>query len=119
MKIKISILIAVTWLGLLSNAFAILQWPLTVTNIAELKSLSVQDVKNAESAYVSSINPVVFVMGYYTSGDRGGGPFEWQGDCTATPDGGRYITTNGWTSGAGRWVRMLNGETANVKMWGA
>ena len=52
-------------------------------------------------------------------GDRGGGMFEWDPNASATPDDGFYIATNGWTTGNGRWVRQLNGEVANVKMWGA
>src|SRR5262245_5285881 len=119
MKSRIVLLAAAAWLGCLSNASAILQWPMTVTNIAELKSLSVGIVANAETATRASQSPAVYVLGYYTTGDRGGGMFEWDPNSSATPDDGRYIVTNGWTSGNGRWVRRLNGEVANVRMWGA
>lgn len=87
---------------------------LTATNIAELQSLNVPALINA-----GYTNPTVIVRGYYTPGDRGGGTFEWNASSTDTPDWGRYVPTNGWTSAAGRWVRLLNGETPNVKMWGA
>jgi hypothetical protein len=87
---------------------------LTVTNIAELQTLIVPGL--ISSGYT---NPTVFVRGYYDPGDRGGGMFQWDQASTSTPDGGRYITTNGWVSAPGRWVRLLNGETANVRMWGA
>jgi hypothetical protein len=89
---------------------------MTVTNIAELKSLNVATVTGDE---VALDRPAVHVLGYYSQGDRGGGWFEWDPNASATPDGGLYIATNGWTTGNGRWVRRLNGEVANVKMWGA
>jgi hypothetical protein len=59
---------------------------------------------------------LAFVAGYYSPGDRGGGQFIFRTAETTAEDGGRFI---GPDTGAGRWVRLLNGETANVKMWGA
>ena len=46
--------------------------------------------------------------------DGGGGPFGWNADSTATPDGIRVIQPNGVT-GAGRWVLVLpeDGGTTN------
>lgn len=119
MKSKIILLISAIWLGYLSTASAILQWPMTVTNIAELQSLHLADVIGAETAYTTSVSPAVYVLGYYTPGDRGGGMFEWNPNSSGTPDGGRYFPTNGWTSGNGRWVRRFAGEAVNVRMWGA
>jgi hypothetical protein len=89
------------------RARAALEATMSVENIAELLSLNVNGATN---------KPTVMVLGYYTPGDRGGGLFQWDGASSGTPDGGRYFT-NPYTSG--RWVRMLNGEVANVKMWGA
>src|SRR5262249_39805962 len=86
------------------------QWPLTVTNIAELQSQALATVIGAESVNNTSRSPAVYVLGYYTPGDRGGGMFEWDPNSSGTPDGGRYFTTNGWTSGNGRWVRRFAGE---------
>src|SRR5215469_4896039 len=119
MKPSIILLIAATWLGYLSTASAILQWPMTVTNIAELQSLSIASVISAETAYSTSVSPAIYVLGYYNPGDRGGGMFEWDPNSSGTPDGGRFFTTNGWTSGNGRWVRRFAGEVPNVRMWGA
>jgi hypothetical protein len=119
MKSRIILLVATIWLGCLSHAFAILQWPMTVTNIAELKSLHLADVALFESAATVPINPAVYVLGYYYPGDRGGGMFEWDPNMASTPDDGYYIVTNVWSTGNGRWVRRLNGEVPNVKMWGA
>jgi hypothetical protein len=116
MKSRIILLITAVWLGCLSPARAVLQYTMTVTNIAELKSLNVATVTGDE---VALDRPAVHVLGYYSQGDRGGGWFEWDPNASATPDGGLYIATNGWTTGNGRWVRRLNGEVANVKMWGA
>jgi polygalacturonase len=119
MKSRTVLLITAIWLGCLPSAWAILQWPLTVTNIAELKSLSVAYCQSAETTSTLSTSPAVYVLGYYTPDDRGGGMFEWDSNASATPDSGRYVATNGWSSGNGRWVRRLNGEAANIKMWGA
>src|SRR5207244_2651745 len=79
---------------------------LTVRNIAELQAISANTLGTTNA---------VLVLGYYNPGDRGGGTFRWDSSSTKTPDGGRYLTG----TGTGRWVRMLNGETANVRMWGA
>ncbi len=110
MKSKIDFLIAGMLVGLISSANAALEYPLSVQNISELQSLNMSGITNKS---------VALVLGYYAPSDRGGGMFQWNSSSTATNDGGRYITTNSWAGGAGRWVRMLNGETANVKMWGA
>jgi pectate lyase-like protein len=119
MKSRIVLLITAAWIGGLSTAFATLQWPMTVENISELKSLHLADVIAGETAFTTSTRPAVYVKGYYSPGDRGGGLFEWDANSGGVPDDGRYIATNGWSSGNGRWVRLLNGEVANVKMWGA
>jgi hypothetical protein len=86
-----------------------------VTNIQALRALdpgpSCEKLASGDTAMVS---------GYYEVGDRGGGWFVWRTDLPRPlpEDGGHYIapTTN---ATCGRWVRMLNGESANVKMWGA
>jgi len=90
---------------LATRAFAV-DYAFSVVNVDELKSLDPSTLTNT----------AVMVLGYYAPGDRGGGIFEWEGNTATGHDGGRYIT-NGVNSG--RWVRALNGETANVKMWGA
>lgn len=119
MKLRTVLLITAAWLGGLPVVFATLQWPMTVTNIAELKSVHLADVIAGETAYTTSTRPALYVLGYYTPGDRGGGMFEWDPNASNASDGGLYFTTNGWVTGNGRWVRRLNGETINVKMWGA
>jgi len=120
MKLRITLLLTSAWLGCLSPAVAIVQWPATVNNIAELKALSIANIKALETTTNGpSVTPAVYVLGYYAEGDRGGGMFEWDPNSSAIPDDGRYMVTNGWISGNGRWVRRLSGEVANVRMWGA
>lgn len=119
MKSRIILSIVSIWLASFSRVLAIAQWPITVTNIAELKSLSVSWVQSAEYASTVPTSPAVYVLGYYIPGDRGGGMFEWDPNSSAAPDGGYYIATNGWSSGNGRWVRRLAGDVPNIRMWGA
>jgi hypothetical protein len=73
MKSRIILLITAAWIGGLSTAFATLQWPMTVENIAELKALHLADVIAGETAFTTSTRPAVYVKGYYSPGDRGGG----------------------------------------------
>ncbi len=80
-----------------------------VTSIADLEALTGM-----------SDGDIAFVTRYYATydvGDRGGGKFLWRASDTTAPDGGRFIEAN--STGTGRWVRMLEGQVANVKMWGA
>jgi hypothetical protein len=83
---------------------------LSVRNIAALQAIDTSTLGG---------NNTAMVLGYYSPGDRGGGVFQWQPNSGATPDGGRYLVSSNPLSSPGRWERMLNGETANVKMWGA
>ncbi len=80
---------------------------MTVQNIAQMQAIDTSKITNGT---------IVFVQGYYGPGDRGGGTFQWSAYAAYAADGGRFITN---ASGVGRWVRLLNGETPNVKMWGA
>src|ERR1700744_3028979 len=64
---------------------------------------------------------IVYVADYYTNlpayAGRGGGHFRWRSGSGAAPDGGRYIRTT--STNVGVWERILDGGTANVKIWGA
>ncbi len=84
-------------------------------------ALSVRNINEMQAINTSGLGSTnaLLVLGYYNPGDRGGGVFRWVSNSTATPDGGRYLTSSNFSSAPGRWERMLNGETANVKMWGA
>src|SRR5215470_9143622 len=83
---------------------------LSVRNIAALQAINTSTLGG---------NNTAMVLGYYQPGDRGGGIFQWQPNSGAIHDGGRYLVSSNPLSSPGRWERMLNGETANVKMWGA
>src|ERR1041385_5825690 len=89
--------------------------------VAQDNVLSVKNIVALQAVDTSSLsaNTAVLVLGYYTPGDRGGGVFQWLPNSSSAPDGGRYLTSSNPLSTSGRWERMLNGETANVKMWGA
>src|SRR5437879_2850387 len=82
---------------------------LTVGNISQLKAISLT---------VISTSTMAMVLGYYDPGDRGGGTFLWDSTSTLPDDGGTVINPAG-NLGAGRWIRALGAEAANVRMWGA
>ena len=89
--------------------------------LAQQNLLSARNIAALQAINTSALDldTAVLVLGYYLPGDRGGGIFKWQPNSGATPDGGRYLVSSNPLSLAGRWERMLNGEIANVKMWGA
>jgi hypothetical protein len=93
--------------------------PIVVPTINDLRALNATTFTN---------NTVVLVNDYYSPTvyrGRGGGFFRWLTPYSSIPvygtpavdDGGRYIASNSTTNGL--WERLLQGETANVKMWGA
>ena len=89
---------------------------LSVSFAAEGAILQKADVSSLKATTGMSDGDVALVEGYYSPGDRGGGKFKYVASSTKTDDGGRYIAPN---SGTGRWARQLDGDTANVRMWGA
>jgi len=96
------------------------QTPIVVQTIAALRSLSTSSFTN---------DTVAYVIDYYGSssfGYRGGGHFRWRTPYSsislccgnvAVDDGGRFIACSSNTNGL--WERVFDGETPNVKMWGA
>jgi len=79
-----------------------------VNNMSDLRALNPATVTDGDLAIVT---------GYYHPGDRGGGWFVWT-NTTSSDDGGAIIIPN-TNPASGRWMRVLNGESPNVKMWGA
>jgi len=84
-----------------------------VTNMAALKLVDTSAMAQGDAALMQS---------YYSGADdRGGGWFVWNPSSVMKDDAGRYIepTNSLGQAQPGRWIRLLKGETANVKMWGA
>lgn len=76
-----------------------------VKNIAELKLRK------------GTPESTVEVLGYYLEGDGGGGNFYWDNTSTETDNGGTIISVS--TIGTGRWKRIVNEASLNVKWFGA
>ena len=60
---------------------------------------------------------LVYVSGYYTAGDLGGGFFTWDTTSTATDDGGSVIAPQG-TPATGRWLRVFATPQTWPEQWG-
>lgn len=75
-----------------------------ISNIAELKT--------RRGIAGSNVN----VLGYYSSGDGGGGEFYWDNSSIETDNGGTIIKVTALTTG--RWKRIY-GEVINVLWFGA
>ena len=78
----------------------------TFENLAELR---------ASAPSVSGV--IGYIQGHTTSGDGGGGRFQWVSDDSRDDDGGVIIKPTA-TLGNGRWVRQFTGPV-NVKWFGA
>ena len=59
----------------------------------------------------------VYVLGYYTENDRGGGNFYWNSSSTATEDNGFIIKVTGVTTG--RWIRIIEDGVLYPEFYGA
>jgi hypothetical protein len=111
-------LVAIAMLFTLSSAVYCKadKFPIVVPSIADLKVLNISGITN---------DTVTLVIDYYAHNGnrgRGGGHFRWlttavAGGTLPTADEGRYVASTAMSGGI--WERMLQGETANVKMWGA
>lgn len=103
-------------------AFAVAFSGLSV-NAAFVTVESIQKLKE----YSNTADDVVVLDYYAHSGTvdkagrgHGGGLFRWapSSRCPIASDEGRFVTSTN-TSFSGMWERMFNGETPNVRMWGA
>ena len=62
---------------------------------------------------------IIYLQGYYTQGDGGGGNFIFDSTSLSVDDGGAVIKPNNINSNnPGRWIRQFSGN-ASVEMWGA
>ncbi|WP_316744545.1 glycosyl hydrolase family 28-related protein [Pedobacter antarcticus] len=64
----------------------------------------------------TSANNYITVLGYYESGDGGGGNFYWAGNSMEADNGGTIFKVSNVSQG--RWKRIYSGEV-NVKWFGA
>lgn len=76
-----------------------------VTNIAELKQRK------------GTVDTTVEVLGYYTSGDGGGGSFYWDNTSVENNNDGTIIQVS--TVSTGRWKRIINNEYYDARAFGA
>lgn len=80
---------------------------LTIENIAALRATSYNAAPDKKSVYV---------RGYYTSGDGGGGNFYWSDTATSADNGGTIIKVTSIVTG--RWKRIITGDV-DFRMFGA
>jgi len=80
--------------------------PQTVDTAVALKALS------------TSKPVMVHMKGYGAAGDGGDGTYFWDPASTLAPDDGLVFQTNELPA-AGRYRRMMNGQKASCKIWGA
>jgi hypothetical protein len=81
----------------------------------------VPDIATLRTIAIPSANDAVLVQDYYSPASlmrRGGGLFRWVSGLSITNEDGGYHVTN-INSASGVFERILNGETLNVKMFGA
>lgn len=78
-----------------------------VSTVAALKAISVPTTED-----------VVEVLGYYSSGDGGGGLFYWDSASADADNGGTILLPNS-SPASGRWKRMYVGRVINVRWFGA
>lgn len=68
-----------------------------------------------------SLNPAssneVYVEGYYSAGDLGGGEFYYDSGSSSTPNNGTIFQSSFISTG--RWFRVLNGTRVNARWFGA
>jgi len=76
-----------------------------INNIAELKT--------RRGTTGSNVN----VLGYYSSGDGGGGEFYWDNTSIETDNGGTIIKVTALTTG--RWKRIINSGFVSINQFGA
>lgn len=75
--------------------------------------LHVSTIENLRAQPAPQLPPgrtvVIYVLGYYSAGDSGGGLFRWQDDSVEQDDGGLVIQPSSLPA-TGRWMRVIDGE---------
>ena len=96
--------------NLATTAFVTSQGFVTqVASIAALRSVPYAGLRSGATNLVDAYNTV---------GDNGGGIFVWSPAATAADNSGSVVNATG-NSGAGRWIRQLQGNRLTPQMFGA
>lgn len=88
----------------------------TLANVAEMAARgmsTIGTIADLRAYSPGSTDATVYVRGYHTPGDGGGGMFLWAANSSATVDGGTVIDRT--AGGTGRWLRMFESGTINAK----
>lgn len=85
--------------------------------VVGMKTYVVDTIAEMTALEIEETNASVLVKGYYTAGDGGGGMFYWEKNSRAIENGGTAFRNDAGTSG--RFVRLYDLETINVKWFGA
>lgn len=79
-----------------------------ITEVADLQNVAVRTIEDLKRLPVQASKGVIFVAGYHSVGDGGGGTFVWNPSMIKDDNGGTIIKPNSY-SGPGRWVRSYSG----------
>lgn len=85
--------------------------------VGDVSARRVQNIAALRALGVTADDGVVYVEGYTSPGDLGGGIFRWDGASTDADDGGLVIKPTA-VSGAGRWIRVI-ADYVTPQMFGA
>jgi len=82
------------------------------------RQLSVSTMADLLAANLPNDLATITMLGFHTPGDGGGGKFYWDASSVATHNVGTVVKPT-TTVGAGRWLRIFEPGTVNVKWFGA
>lgn len=102
--------------ALLSNLDAAVAAVLAGTSIGQIPSVSAIATMAALPKSSLTDGEVLFVHGYHTPGDTGGGHFVWDAVSTATIDDGLVFASG--EGGAGRWRRIVADGVISLGFFG-
>src|SRR5947209_4691801 len=88
--------------------------PIPLNSLATFQTID--ELRKGRTAATLAVVADYYALDWRPYTGRGGGIFRWRAGLPATDDGGHWIVPK---SGGGVWERVLNGQTANVMMWGA
>lgn len=91
--------------------------PISIIQTAGLARKQISNIDTLRAISVTGLlaNDSIETLGYYVSGDGGGGVFVYDGASIATDNGGTIIAPSG---GGGRWLRVETEGPINAKTFG-